>query len=314
MLTTQSQLPPLVQQSVDDVMLSIRTPDLIMNVAAWRKVLPAKGGTTLRMYRYDRLPTAPVPLTGATIPAISPNRVDIDATVSIYGQYMALNQTITLQNQDPVLMNMAELLGLAMRMTEDQLTRDMLAATASVYYCAGGNNGDDPSNLSLSDIINVTTQLQSNDAWMILRNQHGEDRFGTGPLRDAYIGLAHTDIGGQLETINGFLPKWNYPNPDSRTLPSEWGAINNVRFLTSSVGSISPAASGLGNNVYNIFIQGMEALGIVEQDNFSARILYRGPEYSDPLFQNWTLGWTMSQVPRILNDLWIINTRCTLAT
>lgn len=314
MLTTQTQLPPLVQQSVHDTMLSIKTPDLIHNVAAQRAVLPAKGGTTLRYYRYDRLPTAPIPLTGATPPAVTPSRVDIDATVSFYGQYMALNQTIALQNQDPVLMNMAELLGLSMRMTEDQLTRDMLAATASVYYCTGGNNGDDPSNLSLSDITAVTTQLQTNDAWMILRNQQGEDRFGTGPLRDAYIAMAHTDISGQLESINGFLPKWNYPNPDARTLPSEWGAVNNVRFLTSSVGSISPAASGLGNNVYNVFVQGLEALGIVEQDNFSARILYRGPELSDPLFQNWTLGWTMAQVPRILQDLWIINMRTTLAT
>jgi len=177
-LTTQTQLPPQVQQSVHDTMLSIKTPDLIHNVASQRAILPAKGGTTLRYYRYDRLPTAPVPLTGAEVPAVTPSRIDIDATVSFYGQFMALNQTINLQNQDAVLTNMAELLGLSMRMTEDQLTRDMLAATASVYYCTGGNNGDDPSNLSLSDITAVTTQLQTNDAWMILRNQRGEDRFG----------------------------------------------------------------------------------------------------------------------------------------
>jgi N4-gp56 family major capsid protein len=312
-LTTGSDLPPQVLQSVHDRMLSIKTPNLIHNTAAMRAKLPAQGGTTLRYYRYDRLPTAPVPLDGSTPPAVSPNRVDIDATVSIYGQYMALNQVIPMQNQDAVLSNMSELLGLSLRMTEDQLTRDMLAATATVYYCTGGNNGDDPSNLSLSDIVAVTTLLQGNDAWMILRNQEGEDRFGTGPLRDAYLAMAHSDIGGQLESVSGFLPKWNYPSPDANTMPSEWGAVNNVRFLLSSVGSISYAASGLGANVYNIFVQGLEALGVVEQDNFSSRILYRPPQFSDPLFQNITLGWTMSQVPRILNDQWIVNMRTTLA-
>ena len=67
------------------------------------KRLPAKGGRTLRMARYDRLPTAPVPLgpSGATPPATPLNRVDIDATMSFYGLYVAINQQVTLQNQDP---------------------------------------------------------------------------------------------------------------------------------------------------------------------------------------------------------------------
>lgn len=313
MLTTSAMLPPEVEQSLHDRMLSIKTPDLIHNVGAMRTVLPAQGGTTLRFYRYQRLPTSLVPLDGSTPPAVSPERTDIDATVSIYGQYMALNQTIPMQNQDAVLSNMSELLGLSMRMTEDQLTRDMMAATATVYYCTGGNNGDDPSNLSLSDIVAVTTMLQGNDAWMILRNQRGEDRFGTGPLRDAYIALAHTDIGGQLESVAGFLPKWNYPSPNEGTLNSEWGAVNNVRFLTSSQGSISFSASGLGANVYNCFVFGRESYAMVEQDNFSSRIIYRPPQFSDPLAQNITLAWTMSQVSRILNDQWIVNMRTTLA-
>jgi len=56
------------------------------------------------MARYDRLPTAPVPLgpSGATPPATQLNRVDIDATMSFYGLYVAINQQVTLQNQDPI--------------------------------------------------------------------------------------------------------------------------------------------------------------------------------------------------------------------
>ena len=65
-----------------------------------------------------------------------------------------------------------------MRMTEDQLTRDMLEATASVYNCTGGQNGDLPTNMSGSDIDNVTSMLLTNDAWMILENKEGENRFG----------------------------------------------------------------------------------------------------------------------------------------
>jgi len=315
MITTPNTLPAPVQQTFDDVLLSVRTPNLIHKLGALAKRLPAKGGRTLRMRRYDRLPTAPVPLgpSGATPPATPLTAVDIDATMSFYGLYVAINQQVTLQNQDPVLNETAELLGLSMRMTEDQLTRDMLAATASVYYCTGGNNGDNPTNLSLSDIDTVTAQLLSNDAWMVLNSIGGEDKFGTGPVRDAYLALGHTDLVPNLNNLNGFISKYNYPN-QNRTLASEWGTVNNTRFMVSSVGSISPLASGLGNNIYNVFVQGMEALACVEQDNYSAQFLYRPPVFSDPLFQNVTVGYVFAEVPRILNDLWITNMRCTLAT
>lgn len=75
-----------------------------------------------------------------------------------------------------VLNETAELLGLSLRMTEDQITRDMLSATATQYDCVGGFNGDVPSNISLSDFDNVTSALLTNDAWMILDSIGGEDR------------------------------------------------------------------------------------------------------------------------------------------
>lgn len=196
-------------------------------------------------------------------------------------------------------------------MTEDQLTKAMLEGTASVYNCTGGSNGDLPTDMSLSDIDDVTAALLSNDAWMILDAQGGEDKFGTGPVRDAYLALGHTDLSRDLNNINGFISKWNYPN-NNKVLRSEWGSVNNVRFMLSSVGSVAPNASALGNSVYSVFIQGMEALACVEQDNYSARFLYRPPVFSDPLFQNVTLGYVFAEVPRILNDLWITNMRCTL--
>jgi N4-gp56 family major capsid protein len=213
-----------------------------------------------------------------------------------------------------VLSEVAELMGLSMRMTEDQLSRDALAASATSYTCSGGTNGDSPTNISLSDIDTVATALLSNDAWMILDRQIGEDRFGTAPVREAYVALGHTDLSKDLNALNNFTPKWNYPNQSGAKVGAEWGAANNVRFFLSSVGLIRPNASNLGNNVYSVFITGLEAYGCIYQDNFSARILYRGPEFSDALYQNVTIGYTMSEVTRVLNDLWITQMLCTLNT
>ena len=124
--------------------------------------------------------------------------------------------------------------------------------------------------------------------------------------------MGHTNLSKDLNNINNFTPKWNYPNQSGAKVGAEWGCVNNVRFFLSSQGLTRPFASALGNSVYSVFVQGLEAVGCVYQDNFSARILYRGPEFSDALYQNVTIGYTMAEVTRVLNDLWITQMLCTL--
>ncbi len=96
-------------------------------------------------------------------------------------------------------------------------------------------------------------------------------------------------------------------------LRSEWGAIGNLRFLVSSIGSKTANASHLGADVYNVFCVGLEAFASVEQDNYSSQFLYRPPIYDGPLALNASVGYKMGTVPRILNDEWVLNLRCTLA-
>jgi len=93
-------------------------------------------------------------------------------------------------------------------------------------------------------------------------------------VRDAYFSLGHTDMIGQLDQVQGFIQKWNYPNMTS-TLDAEWGTVANLRFLLSSVGSITPNASLLGANVYNNFVCGRESFAAIEQDGYSASFIYR---------------------------------------
>jgi N4-gp56 family major capsid protein len=135
----------------------------------------------------------------------------------------------------------------------------------------------------------------------------------TAPVRDAYFALGHTNLIGQLDVVAGFIQKWNYPNQQS-TLDAEWGTVANVRFLLSSIGSITPNASMLGADVYNIFVAGREAFCAVEQDGYSAQFIYRPPIYDGPLALNASVGYKFAEVPRITNDTWVFNLRCTLSS
>jgi hypothetical protein len=162
------------------------------------------------------------------------------------------------QNQDPVLNECAARLGVSLRQTEDQLTRDMLAGTAAFINSTGGFNGDNPTEITRSDVDTVVRGLLNNNAYTIMDNIEGEDKFGTAPVRDAYFALCSTNLTGNLDNVNGFIQKNQYPAP-MNALRSEWGAIGNLRFLVSSIGSVTPNSSNLGANVYNIFCVGMEA-------------------------------------------------------
>lgn len=273
-ITTTSSLPAPVQQSFSYKLLSVPVPNMIHKIPAMKKQMPRNGGRTLRMRRYNPLATAMVPLgnSGITPPSQNLTAVDIDATISFYGTYLQLNEQVTLQNQDPVLNEAAARLGVSLRQTEDQLTRDMLASTAAFINCTGGGNGDNPTNLSIADIRTVVRTLLNNNAYTIMDNIEGEDKFGTAPVRDAFFALCSTQLTGALDGIQEFTQKANYPSP-MNALRSEWGTAGNLRFLVSSIGSVTPNASAQGADVYNIFCVGMEAYACIEQDGYSATFI-----------------------------------------
>lgn len=227
--------------------------------------------------------------------------------------YLIITKQVSLINEDPVLNEAAARLGQSMRETEDELIRDMLAGTASVINCTGGTNGDNPTEITRSDVDTVIATLQNNDADFVEDMIEGENKFGTGPIKDAYFGLGHTNLIGQLEAVNGFISVAQYPNPRG-ILPSEWGSISNVRFYLSSRGSVTTNGSLLGADIYNIFIGGQESYAKIEQNGVSAKFIYHPPGHGeDPVELRQTAAWRMAQVPRITNDAWIISLRATLA-
>lgn len=200
---------------------------------------------------------------------------------------------------------------MSLRQTEDQLTRDMLASTATFINCVNGTNGDNPTEMARGDVDNVIQTLAGNNAYTIADNIEGDTKFGTSPVRDAYFALGSTNLIRTIENVTGFIAKAQYPYQETVIRP-EWGSVSNLRFLLSSIGSVSPNASALGNDVYNVFCVGMEAYAAIEQDGYSAQFIYRPPIYDGPLALNASVGYKFAEVPRITNDAWVINLRTTL--
>jgi N4-gp56 family major capsid protein len=211
-----------------------------------------------------------------------------------------------------VLNETASVLAQSLRETEDELTRNMLAATAAFINCTGGVNGDNPTEITRPDIDIVVRQLVNANARRISESIEGENKFGTGPVRQAYWAMANARIIPDLEAVQGFISVAQYPS-QMNLLSAEWGSVGNVRFLVSSVGSVNVAGSGLGADVMNMFITGQESYACIDLDGASAQFIYRPLGYGDdPLLLRQSAGYKFAEAQRILNDAWIVNLRSTL--
>ena len=315
-ITTTTVLPAPVQQRFDMKLLSRPMPDLIHKTMAMKKRLPERSGQILRMRRYNNLQTATVPLgpQGINPPPQVLTALDIDAKVEWYGTYVLITDQVSLINEDPVLNETASLLAQSLRETEDELTRNMLNATAAFINCTNGVNGDNPTEMTLPDIQGVVRTLVTANAKRITETIEGENKFGTAPVRQAFFGMCHSNLIPNLERIlPGFIPVAEYPSQQN-ILQAEWGTISNVRFLVSSLGSVVPLGSANGADVYQTFITGQESYACIDLDGASAQFIYRPLGYGDdPLLLRQSAGFKFAEAQRILNDAWVINLQSTLS-
>lgn len=312
MITTTGQLPAPILQSLAPGMLSVPTPNFNYIIPAEKYSMPRGGGTTMRFLRPVPLQPPVVQLGNTGIEPASQvaTREIIDAAMSFYGTSVILNEQVVIQDQDPVLSWVTERLGVAMRQAEDIILRDYLLSAASVYNCKGGQDGDNPTEITLRDLSNVASALDTANAFKFLTGKLGEDRFGSSPIRAAYFLLCSTELQPSFDALDKFSSSWNYPNQND-VIYSEYGAVLNFRIFTSSESAVQRGASMNGNDVYNNMGVAREAYAHIDQDGYSSQLLYRPPIFSGPLALNGTLGVKFAQAQALLQETWIRNVRCT---
>lgn len=309
-LTTTAVLPPAVREYYDRLLLMTAYPMLVHCRFAQKRSLPRKMGDTIVFRRYAKLQTVPIPIQDGITPPGAPLSVtDIKARVDFYGNFVMVTDQVELTVEDRVLNESARLLSQNLAQTMDEVTRDVLASTSSVTLCSNGSNLQTPTELTQADIDAACKILLGNDAEMISAVVTAENKFATAPVRPAFWGYIDTDLLDDLEACSGFLSSSNYPNQNT-VLDGEWGSTKNVRWLYTSVGSVSSATPA----VYNNFIIGKEAYAVVslgaESGDFYIKPLGSAGS-ADPLDQRGTVGWKHPFVSRILNDAFMDNLMAT---
>jgi len=169
---------------------------------------------------------------------------------------------------------------------------------------------DQPTEISREDVDNIERILLSNDARTLIESIEAQDRFGTGPVRDAFIALASTDVTSDLQRVDNVLLTAQYPT-QAGIRPEEYCSISRFRFFVSSKGASEPNASNLGNTVYTIPMYGVESSTKVEQNQYTAKLGYTPPYIVSTVAQNAVLYAKFAFAAAITNQNWISGLRVT---
>lgn len=188
------------------------------------------------------------------------------------------------------------------------ILRDYIVSAASQIMAGGGSNGDNPTNLGMSDFSLVATTLDTNNSFKFVSGIEGMDRLGTGPVRAAYFMLSSTELQTDMDGLvgQGFKNQWDYPS-NATALITEYGAAFNIRVLTSSEAPVARGASANGNDLYYNTVLGKQAVTHINQNGYSMKLIYRDPYYSGMLAQNATLAVKFCQGQAITQDTAIRN-------
>ena len=299
--TTDPGMSVEMKTFYDKDLLENAAPNLVHDQFAQTRDIPSHGGNTIEFRRFEPLPKAMTPLVeGVTPDGKKLTVTKITSTVQQYGDYVPLTDRVQTETIDNVLLETNQLLGQQAGLTLDTVTREVINAGTSVYYC-----GDKTlrSNLTIEDTLKVA------DVDYIVAVLKGQN---VPKIDGRYYGaIAHPHVLYDLKRDPEWQDVRNYAAPEER-LTGETGMYNGVRFVETSEAKIFEKAAGSGTlNVYSTLFVGANAYATTKTADGGLRMIVKqlgSAGSADPLDQRGSAGWKAIKTAEILTQTYMI--RC----
>ncbi len=264
------------------------------------------------------VPLALTPLVEGVTPA--GNRLatqDYTVTLNQYGDYVTITDVVMDTHEDPVLQEATTIMSEQAAMTIETIRFNILKAGTNVFWANGGVRTAVNTPISLTLQRQITTSMLRQNAKMLTQVVKSTPDYRTEPVEGAFIALAHPDCETDIRNMTGYINPKQY----GTTTPyeNEIGAVERVRYLSSTIFAPFPDAGGLkgamrsttGTNadVYPILYLARDAYGIVPlkgKDSITPMVVNPKPAPGDPLAQRGTVGWKAWQAAVILQDAFLV--------
>lgn len=305
--TTVTEVPHAVNNYYDRKLLKKAVPKFVYQNWAQTRDIPRNNTDVIKFRRYTLLTAATTPLSEGVTPSGSQLAItNVTATASQYGDFITLTDKLVFTTMDPVLGEMANLLGIQYRKTLDELCRDVLAAGTTIQYASTAtarNEVTSAMKITKAEIQEAVRTLKVAEAERITEMVNPGDEFNTSPIDEAYIGICHPNTTYDLKNIPGFIRVEEYGQ--KKALPGEVGALDEVRFIETTQAKVFTSGGSGSIDVYGTIILGADAYGRTRISGEAVHNIIKplgSAGSADALNQRQTSGWKATYVPKILNE------------
>ena len=306
--STGNDLSPEMKTFYDKALLYAAQAQLVHHQFGQKRPIPKNGGKTIEFRKFTPLAKALTPLTEGVTPA--GNQLDvtaITATVSQYGDFIALSDVLELTAIDNVVLETTKLLGDQAGLTMDTIVRDILVAGTNVMYAPQINastgaetavtsraNLDETAVLTVDLVQQVVARLRA---------------VNTPRINGSYVAIIHPFA--EYDIMRD--PEWIDPHKykDTTNLyEGEIGMISGVRFVESTEAKIwRGTGCPTGLSVFGTLFFGENAYGVtdVEGGGLQTIVKQKGSAgTADPLDQRSSVGWKAIETAEILMQPYMI--------
>lgn len=319
-------------------MLPIAKRLLTFGKFAQKEVKSQGEGLEIRHRRYERLPIADQAIAEGVTPDFDNlEQVTIRHTLEQFGSYVNVTDVMMAAATDPMVQIITERQAQQAGETVDFLSYKVARAGSQVGYCrsAGSTGRTDVdqtiSGMTTSSNGTATTKfldqairtLERNDAQKLKSQLDASDGVSTSPIRESYIGICHTDLRQDLETIPGYVSVEKYAD-QSDILDGEMGSARGIRFIgtTQAVpfkgagdtqNQADQLSDGTRSDVYPVIIMAQDAFGCATlggKDSLTSKVVSPKPSPGDPLGQRGHISWSTWYSCTVLQNLWMYRLEC----
>lgn len=301
-VTTTGDYGSMSDRWAHRALLQRSKPMNVHNLFGRAFTLPQKNTDTMAFRRQENLNSDPVVLPEGADPAPEViQKFDINVTIQEFGKVVLLSRKVILTVEDDTANETADNLNQCMHTMLDKVTRDVWNSAVSLITCVNGVNGNAITELNEIDIARAIQYLDDNNTEKMTPVIEGTNRYGTGPIEEAYWCTSHVNLKQDWRAIPDFLTTSEYGAQES-VLQAEFGAYNETRVVTSTLVQKSTANPPVYNNTF----VGANAYGYVGLDEVSTEMILKPLGFNDYLNRFQSMGFTAWFNAAILDDSHII--------
>ena len=279
-------------------------PALVHDQFGDKYPIPANGGKTIEVRKYDSLPKATTPLTeGVTPDGKALNVTTITAEVKQYGDWVPITDTLQLTAIDNNIVQATKIIASQAGRTMDSVVRDILAGGTNVIYAPKVADGVETEVKSRAD-LDGTSQLTSK---LIMKAATQLKAMNADPIGESYVAIIHPYVSYDLRNDPAWIDVHKYAQPDE-IYNGEIGKLHGVRFVETSEAKIwKDTGCPAGLAVFATLILGAHAYGTTEIEGGGLEHIVKQLGYGDdPLNQRASVGWKAHKTAERLVEQYMV--------